>query len=118
MPIDFISSTVQVDLNQVAVEFDFMEPSVVGRRSGFEGGELGCDASGHLRLLGRRPNATHTLGHYFLKRKLTTKTAITKAAAIAVVPWAFIESPQRLSSSLSMTQLSLKKVQSCLFRGI
>jgi hypothetical protein len=50
--------------------------------------------------------------HYLRKRKLTNKTAITKAAAMAVVPWAFIESPQRLSSSLSMAQLSLK-IQSC-----
>jgi hypothetical protein len=46
---------------------------------------------------------------YFLKRKLTNKTAMTKAAAMAVVPWAFIESPHRLSSSLSKTQFSLQK---------
>jgi hypothetical protein len=44
---------------------------------------------------------------HFLKRKLTNKTAITKAAAMAVVPWAFIVRPQRLSSSLSMTQFSI-----------
>jgi hypothetical protein len=29
----------------------------------------------------------HTLGHYFLKPKLTDKTAMTKAAAMAIVPW-------------------------------
>ena len=57
--------------------------------------------------------AFNTRGHHFRKRRLTIKTAITKAAAMAVVPWACIESPQRLTSSLSMAQLSLKKVQSC-----
>jgi len=44
---------------------------------------------------------------YFLKRRLTNKAAITKAAAMAVVPWAFIESPQRLTSSLSTAYLSI-----------
>jgi hypothetical protein len=52
--------------------------------------------------------STSASDHHFLKRKLTNKTAITKAAAMAVVPWAFIESPQRLTSSLSMAQLSSK----------
>jgi hypothetical protein len=46
---------------------------------------------------------------HFRNRKPTSNSAITNAAAIAVVPWAFIESPQRLSSSLSMTQLSFQK---------
>jgi hypothetical protein len=100
-------SLVQVDLYPIAVELDFMEPLVARWRFGFKGGELGLDESGHLRFLGRRPTV-HTLGHHFLKRKLTNKTAITKAAAMAVVPWAFTLSPQKLNSSLSMTQLSLK----------
>jgi hypothetical protein len=46
---------------------------------------------------------------YFLKRKPTNKTAITKAAAIAVVPWAFMLRKPSETSSLSMTEFSFQK---------
>ena len=52
---------------------------------GFEESELGLDEARHLRFLGRRPANTNALDHDFLQRKLTNKTAITEAAAMAVV---------------------------------
>jgi hypothetical protein len=62
--VDLPLSLVQVDLNSIAVEFDFMEPLVAGRCPSFEGGELRFDESGHRRFFGRNPNSTHTLGHH------------------------------------------------------
>ena len=59
---------VQMNLDPVTVELDFMEPLVALGRSGFEGGKLGLDESRHLRFLGRQPTGTHTPGHDFLKR--------------------------------------------------
>jgi hypothetical protein len=62
------------------------------------------------RFRGNVPVLTvHTPGCYFLKRKLTNKTTMVKAAKTAVVPWAFTVSPHRLNSSLSiMTQISIE----------
>jgi hypothetical protein len=61
---------------------------------GFEESELGLDEARHLRFLGRRPANTKALDHDFLQHKLTNKTAITEAAAMAVVASLLAFTPQ------------------------
>ena len=48
----------------VAVELDFMEPLVAGRRLSFQRGELRLDESRHFRRDGRLNNSPRTLGHH------------------------------------------------------
>jgi hypothetical protein len=49
---------VEVDLDPVAVELDFVEPLVAGRRLGLQRGQLRLDESRHCRRGGRRNNST------------------------------------------------------------
>jgi len=51
---------VEVDLDPVAVELDFVKPLVAGRRLGLQRGQLRLDDSRHCRRGGRRNNSTPT----------------------------------------------------------
>lgn len=65
---------VEMDLDPVTVELDFMEPPVAGRRLGLQRGQLRFDESRHFRRGGRRDNSPRTLGHRSTqKASLTSK---------------------------------------------
>jgi hypothetical protein len=70
------SSPVQVDLDPVAVEFDFMEPLFAGGRLGFQGRKLGLNESRHLRFLGSQNPLTRTFNHTKTQRYGTTTPVV------------------------------------------
>ena len=58
-----LSSLVQMNLDPVTVELDFMEPLVAGRRAGLQRGQLRFDEPRHFCRGARHTGCTHTLGH-------------------------------------------------------
>jgi hypothetical protein len=43
-----------LELDAIAIEFDFVEPLIAGRRFGPQRGQLRLDEAGHIRGLGTR----------------------------------------------------------------
>lgn len=66
--VDFPLSLVQVDLDPIAIEFDFVKPPVPSRSLGLQGGQLGLDEPRHLR---RDRGRFGTLGHYSTQQNAT-----------------------------------------------
>src|SRR3984885_1952448 len=57
-------SLVQMNLNPVTVELDFVEPLVAGRRLGLQRGQLRLDEPRHFRRGGRRNHSPRTFRHH------------------------------------------------------
>ena len=71
---------VEVDLDPVAVELDFMKPLVAGRHLGLQRGQLRLDESRHFRRGGRRNNAPRTLAHHATQNGQLTEKPLRKHA--------------------------------------
>ena len=57
-------SLVQMNLDPVTVELDFVKPLVAGRRLGLQSGQLRLDEPRHFRGGGCRNDFARTLGHH------------------------------------------------------